>query len=331
MHDPHETWRRREPFQSDPGDEEWLRALNDRLAGIVLPERPSTIDPGELPLVFIVGAPRSGTTLLSQHLSRHLAVGYIDNVIARFWRRPSIGIKLSQLLLGPNGRERIAFHSTHGSTADPAGPHEFGYFWRHWLRLDDHATHHPDRSAAASLDAAGLRDALEREILATFAAPVVFKNVICGFHAAWLAQVHPRSLFVNVERDLAATCASVLAVRRERYGSYDAWWSLKPSTYAEIASAQDPAEQVVRQIVDCRREMRAALDDRRVHAISVDYDELCRTPASVLDRLRDALEPLGTTIQPALDPPGTFTRSRGVTLPSELQASLDRALAAATP
>jgi hypothetical protein len=42
----------------------------------------------EGPVFFIVGAPRSGTTLLLQTIINHYNLGYINNFIARFWEAP---------------------------------------------------------------------------------------------------------------------------------------------------------------------------------------------------------------------------------------------------
>ena len=49
--------------------------------------------------IHIIGAPRSGTTLLSQLLLSYTQVGYINNLIAAFWNAPLYGIHLSKKLL----------------------------------------------------------------------------------------------------------------------------------------------------------------------------------------------------------------------------------------
>ena len=41
-----------------------------------------------VPLLFIVGVPRSGTTLLYQLMCTHLDVGYVSNAMARWWMAP---------------------------------------------------------------------------------------------------------------------------------------------------------------------------------------------------------------------------------------------------
>jgi len=296
--DTHDPDRRRAPYAKDDALEALFDAMNLALADASLPLTVSPRDATALPLVYIVGAPRSGTTLLSQLLSRMLPVGYINNLIARFWRRPAVGIALSEVLLGPAARATIALESTHGVSPGVAGPHEFGYFWRHWLPLDRAATHHLSAQELATVDAAGLRHALEQEILGAFGRPVLFKNVICGFHAAFLTGLHARSLFLHIERDAFDTCCSVLKTRAERYGSYDAWWSLRPSTYPFGTERGDAAAEVARQVLDCRREIEVELNQPGVRALRFGYEQLCANPASVIDAVRQEVAALGAELAP---------------------------------
>jgi hypothetical protein len=264
--------------------------------------------------------------LLSQLCSRYLPVGYIDNIAARFWSRPSAGLELSRVLLGERKREAIELESTHGVSAGLAGPHEFGRFWRYWLQLDAQPTHHLDEAALSQLDAGGLGRALTDEILAATGQPTVFKNVICGFQAAWLSRVHPHSLFVHIDRSLPDTCASILQSRIDRYGSAEAWWSLKPSTFEAIASLPDPAAQVVRQVIDCRREFRAELSRAGVRSLTVTYDELCRKPAAVLGAIGDVLASFGQRLEPLPGVPAHLEARSPSPLPAPLAASLTAAL-----
>ncbi|NBO54134.1 MAG: hypothetical protein EBU84_05990, partial [Actinobacteria bacterium] len=83
--DPHELGRRTSRFSKDDSTEEIFWRLNEAIRGIKLGTSTGVKLP---PLVFIVGVPRSGTTLLSQLFSRFLDVGYIDNIVARFWANP---------------------------------------------------------------------------------------------------------------------------------------------------------------------------------------------------------------------------------------------------
>lgn len=322
MHDPHEPNQRIGRYGKSDGDEAFFAALNHALAKAPFPALPAAQSAENLPIIYIVGAPRSGTTLLSQLLSRYLPVGYIDNLVARFWERPSVGIRLSQLLLGDARRESITFDSQHGTTSGLAGPHEFGYFWRKWLALDGSATHKLSAAEATAIDRVGLQKTLRDEILAPFNAPVVFKNVICGFQAEILAQAHPNSLFVWIRRNPEEVTRSILKCRKERYGRYEAWWSLKPASYPKIAELPSPVEQVVRQVEDCTQEFEREFAKSGVNSLAVDYAELIDNPGRVLQSVCSAVASLGYALSPLLADPPAFKRPAETRLADALETEL---------
>ena len=279
----------------DPATEELLARLNDRLADAELPGPEPDPAGRELPLVYVVGVPRSGNTVLAQLLCRHLPLGYIDNLSARFWRRPSVGITLSRAVVGPWGSREIELESRYGVTSGAPGPHEFGYFWRHWLRLDQARTHHLSHDEQEALDHGGLKRALELEILQSAGTPVLLRNPICGFHARLLSKLHPLSLFVWIRRSPIDVARSILRCRMELYGSYTAWWSLKPSTWP-FSDVDGAAAEVARQVLDCQRELAEELSDG-ANTLQVEYEALLQDPPAVLELVRDQLESMGAPLQ----------------------------------
>lgn len=328
--DPHEPGTRRNSFAKDGVHEDFFSALNQALFRAELPTLPVDDSVRAMPLIYIVGAPRSGTTLLSQLISRHLPVGYISNLVARFWLRPSVGIRLSAALFADDERRKISLRSTHGTTDGVSNPHEFGYFWRHWLKLDAAPTHHLSNKMLAAVDAVGLKNALENEILAAFHRPVLFKNVICGFHAEFLTHLHPASLFVYIARDAEAAVASILKVRQERFGSYKTWWSLMPSTYPFSPTPRDPVEEVVRQVFDCRHEMESELNKPGVSSLFVSYEALCRDPRGVLDQIVQQLQHLGYNVDPDYVGLSSLPISSVSKLPPDLSTRLHKYIRTAT-
>ena len=294
FNDPHEL-DRLAPFAKDEGMEAFLLSLNQRLQTADIFTPAPIVQANELPIVYIVGVPRSGTTLLSQLVSKYLGVGYINNLIARFWLRPSVGVALSNSLLGREGDQQVSMDSRHGTTAGVSNPSEFGYFWRYWLNLDVSPTHHLSSDLLQALDHQGLKNVLEDEILAPFSRPAVFKNVICGFHAKYLSNLHEKSLFVYVQRNLIETSSSILKVRKERLGDYRSWWSLKPSAYL-ACQKDDPVEEVAMQALACRREMEKEVFQSGVRAIGFRYEEICANPKSVLETIRSQLSNMGAAV-----------------------------------
>ena len=64
---------------------------------------------------FIIGAPRSGSTILYQALTNAYDVAYFDNVACTLHRNPLAGFALSRVMFGD--RPHDSFTSTHGTTS----------------------------------------------------------------------------------------------------------------------------------------------------------------------------------------------------------------------
>lgn len=231
----------------------------------------------DLPLIYIVGAPRSGTTILSQVLSYSLDVGYINNLIARFWDKPSIGIALSNKFLEQNGRDSISFSSRHGTTSTIGDPHEFGNFWTKIFKLNDCETHHLPDEQLNNLNDIENKYFLENELLGCFKKSILFKNVICGFHAEYLTKIHPKSLFIFIERDNIDTISSILKVRKERLGDETKWWSLKPKEFDTVLS-DNPILEVTKQVILSKREFIDELTKPIVNMYYLKYEDFIENP-----------------------------------------------------
>lgn len=239
------------------------------------------------PIVLLVGAPRSGTTLLSQLMARHLELAWIDNATARFWSAPVEGLRRA-LARGPVGREDLPLRSWLGAAEGPASPHEFGWFWQWFGEFPD----------ADELDAGELArvrwDALRRQLCGMSGLadrPLLLKSITyVDYQIAALASALPRVRFVHIRRDPRFAIRSILAARRTRYGDESRWWSLRPRAWAEWREL-DPVEQVCRQVTHATRAIDAALaGPARGLGIGLDYERLVADPAGSLRSLAAGLE-----------------------------------------
>ncbi|MGH7701967.1 MAG: sulfotransferase, partial [Gemmatimonadales bacterium] len=86
-----------------------------------------------LPMIFVCGPARSGTTLVAQTLMRHLPVAYINNLTAVFPRSPLTANALFGRLIGP---PRISYGSYYGRTQHWSGPNDGLHLWDRWLGKD---------------------------------------------------------------------------------------------------------------------------------------------------------------------------------------------------
>jgi len=172
--------------------------------------------------IFIVGAPRSGTTLLSQLFSGCTNAGYPNNLMASFWNAPITGALLSK-----RWTEDKIFtgDSNFGQTSDYREPHEFGAFWRSNLLMD--GMEQPDGVLTESINWSHLANTLE-DLSRIFSVPMVYK----AFHLAWfireINRVLPDSKWIWITRNTVDNARSILDLRRHLHNDINTWASSKP-------------------------------------------------------------------------------------------------------
>jgi hypothetical protein len=270
-----------------------IDALNDALQPLEQAYVEEFSAPTE-PVLFIVGAPRSGTTLLSQLLIAKYRIGYVSNLVSRFWKAPYLGLLIMQDVREADQLLNVNFSSEHGFTSGYEGPHEFGYFWRRWFDYQD--SHHVAPDRLSDVDA----DALRRECAAMQSVqggPFLFKNLVCSFQVGFLARTLPNAVFIHCRRTPIFVAQSLLKCRDRRCDRREDWFSVKPKAYPELRSLPYP-DQIAGQIYHTRRHVEDAfadLDDGRY--ARVDYEALVDAPQAVLDQIAGAVEQQGGTMR----------------------------------
>ena len=236
--------------------------------------------------LFILGAPRSGSTLLFQVLAHSLRVTYLP-------RLANYGYGASHLMLRLFGRSlerhRPLFESRFGATPGLLSPTEGFAFWRRWFWKGHDGDHfHPQPLPPDA--AADLRDAV-RAIEAHRDAPLLVKCPYLAVAVPPLADAFPNSRFIFIVREPLDVA---LSIRRGRDSSArDDWWSVRPPNY--LAHRDEPeTEQIMWQIAETTSILRAQLEALpRERWRIVRYEDLCARPRELLAELRDWLAPLG--------------------------------------
>ena len=83
------------------------------------------------PPVFIIGPPRSGTTVLYQLLCKHFNFGYTNNFVADWYNIPITATRLYNIFSSQTSS--IELTSNFGKSSNLYGPNEFGKFWYRWF------------------------------------------------------------------------------------------------------------------------------------------------------------------------------------------------------
>jgi hypothetical protein len=285
-------------YRKDQEEEKFLQRFNNILAPFQ--EEDYQDLPEVYPTLHIIGVPRSGTTLLSQLVSAHLRVGYINNLIAAFWRAPVYGIRLSKKLIPPGMPS--SYQSTFGRSMQINEPHEFGYFWSSLLNYEEMLQQ--DEAFAERINWERVRLILTNMTHA-FGRPVAFKSVLLCWHIAHMQSVLPKSCFVRIRRDPVQNAISLLYYREQFLGSVERWVSLKPAEYQWLKD-KPYWQQVVGQIYYLEKATTAQIEKVNGHnVLEVTYAELCDDPKRVLLKIQDLLTRNGTEVE-LINPPERF-------------------------
>ena len=269
--------------------------------------------------LIVVGAPRSGSTLLYQLLVQRFDVTYLANRHCALFGAPSLVERLG----GRRASPAADYSSKHGLTAGAWGPSECGPFWYRFFRK---SPQHVTLADVAPDDLRRLRGAIRALGLAG-ARPLVFKNLLCALRLGPIAAALPEARFLVIRRELEEHARSILAARLRANGEVDSWWSVEPPGWQEL-QARPAAEQAVGQIEAIHSE----IDDVRAQVgrsrfFDVSYSELIDDVDGTLLRLQAFAKREGIVLEDRASVPSSFPRPPAGRLSEELETALAEALA----
>lgn len=260
-------------------------------------------------MILIVGAPRSGTTLIYQVLAYHLPVAYLTNLSSLFPRSPITASRLFKRFLDT---PRFDLHSYFGTTVGLDGPNDAFHVWNRWLGEDRYST--PTAlSEPCKADMRSFFDACYAE----FHRPMLNKNNRNTDCIPLLADVFPNAYFVGLRRDPVFTAQSLLLAREHIQGSRFVGWGLGSRDSERRPGATQYIDDVCLQVHTIDRKLDHAkqlLGSRRF--LEVDYEGFCADPARTVEQvykrvwgeqydvagLRHSLEPLPVANRVRIDP-----------------------------
>lgn len=253
--------------------------------------------------IFIIGVPRSGTTLLYQVLTNCLHLCYFNNLMAYFFESPAL-VSLLTSRMGGN-RASSDFSSYYGTTVGWKSPSQGGYIWmKRWFPDDpcyigsgflDSKTRHEIRNTIGLIET-------------TFGVPFVNKWPVNSVRVRAFAEVFPEAVFIRIRRDPVMTAQSILNGRRQFWKDERVWLSAKPSNYESIRS-KPVIDQVCEQVFYVDKDMDADSNAVGLHRfLDLAYEELCASPADMVNAIKDfySKAPLGCELASRSDVPREF-------------------------
>lgn len=300
-----ENQHRKGKYVKDLNDEEFLREFNESLA--TLEDSFEIPNKEPYPIIYFFGLPRIGKTMFSQLLCHSLNTGFPNNFVARFWKAPTVGIKLSRIL----GLDEIetTFESDIGKTKYIGEPHDFAYFWHHWFRIDE-----------IPYDYKEVRDAIDwnafagqmKKMSAEWDRPAVFKGVLPSYHINQISRAYSKSFFIYIKRDYIDSAISFCRAKEKIFGDKSAWFGQPPSpeVYNKLCDA-DYADKIAghfKSLVDLYDKSISSLDPK--YYTILHYKEVCENPNWAVDHIINSVQSAyNFKIDKRFDPPNQFQPS----------------------
>lgn len=235
--------------------------------------------------VFIVGAPRTGTTILYQVLLNDYHFAYLTNIASLFVRSP---VTITRITEAFRKRTLMRFTSEYGYVKGFFSPSEAGATMRCWF--DSECNH-----VAATISALSV----------TMQGPFLCKNLYNSQRILKIREKLSKAIFLWVIRDPLYTAQSIILARRKLYGNEEeSWFSVRPKNFEQIKVLTE-YEQAVYQIknIDDSIAEEIALSGLNEKVLRVDYDEFCDNHRKVLGKIEAFLGKNGCSIVRKPDAP----------------------------
>lgn len=263
--------------------------------------------------IFIIGAPRSGSTLLMQVLTDAFDFGYFSNLHNTFFGAPSLAEKF---LYAKERRSVSSYRSKHGLVDGRLAPSECGEYWYRFF---------PRKPLYAPLSAIDPQDmmAFRRSLISVTQAckrPVLFKNMFAALRLEPILKYIPEALFIVIDRNEIENAHSLLEVRKKLHNDYDQWWSMEPPNIEALIELP-AATQVIEQIRQIHRliesDFKASnIDGRRI--LRVNYEEFCADVPSCIEQVELFLENNNSQVDRLFEVPEKFEIRTESSIPTQL-------------
>lgn len=274
----------------------------------------------ESPPLFIIGAPRSGTTLTYQLVTQYFDVGYFCTPFNYFYGIPNI---LSYLLKPLMQQPPSTYESHYGKIEGLLSPAEPANFWFRWFPRDGAQGHYISADEIDIYDQKILHD-IVYSISSVFKKPMVFKNVYLTMAAGALAQIFPEARFLLVRRNMLNIVQSMLKARE--YHSRMQWWSVKPPEYKTLLNHplwKQATYQVFMSDMTAQKELSQYAPERFQ---IIQYEDLCSRPKMWLSCFGESMNSIGYVVRDKVSIPDAFSPKTEILLSKNLTAKIQEYL-----
>ncbi|MCA9034564.1 MAG: sulfotransferase [Planctomycetaceae bacterium] len=230
------------------------------------------------PLLFIVGPPRAGTTLIYQYVAASVDVSYATNLSSLF-PKSLINGNCSPVVSGKHLR------SYFGQTARLSDPNDAFHIWNRWFGDDRYRT----KTELTDGEVDEMRMLFDSWTMRE-GKPFLNKNNRNCHCLAMLADTLPNAYFIVVSRDATSIARSLIRARKSVQGDKSVGWGLlsqEQHAHEPLGYVRDVCEQVqnVQRLIT---EQSASIAESRL--IRVSYESFCENPNKFVDAITEKVD-----------------------------------------
>jgi len=223
--------------------------------------------------IFIVGLPRSGTTLLYQLLTYYFNVCYFSNFSSIFFKFPVIISKVIKPFIKKKNKIK---KSNYGLIPGLWSPSEAGAIFRFWF--DDNSWDYEKKCL--------IRNSIHK-MSCIYNAPFVNKNVYNSQRLKRITEVFPNAFIINMNRNLVYNIQSILIGMKKGV--------IPPSSIGIVSNfdfrAEDSTIKISKKIIDFRHKIeRFFKENSYLSYINVNYEDLCDDNFKVMNFIKESYE-----------------------------------------
>lgn len=248
-----------------------LIALDRRLAREALAS-----DVAAPPPIFVVGPPRTGTTILVQRLLNRYRFTYTCNADSALFTLPVLANRITARFKVGRGDRDQGETSEYGYVSGPWSVSEAGSMMRYFLDNED------DERRLTHFRGAVL-DASRRS-----GRPYLTKNTVNALRLRVVLRAFPDAFVIRTDRERESTARSILKMRRLRGGEHV--WAGPAPQGSEQMSDREPIDQARWQIQAIHDRLDADLSEAGREAFPVRMEEFLERSDHVLGDIAHAYQ-----------------------------------------
>ncbi len=221
--------------------------------------------------IFIVGAPRTGSTLLYQLLIEHTQLIFISNLMALLPRKMILIAYLTHYWMQ---RVDVMRANHYGYIPGLFSPNEAGAIMRKWFE-----------QSVGEQEKKFIRNSVI-QLSNTFNVPFINKNLMNSLRLDNLYKILPETRFIFIRRHPMFTAQSIILARRKGLGDEQAWLGPKPFGFQEVLE-RDVLYQAIWQVKKVEEIIETFLYRVEPIYLEITYEVLCQDLINTLNRISE--------------------------------------------